>query len=643
MPLSNYEQKSDVEIRKSILIIKGSPKALGALETFLNNRDWVVFSTTDIKDAFSYLVKNKPSFVMVAVDHPNKKVRNLPKLLTQAFPVCVIGYAEASTTQSYGQLMDSGLEYKINPPATGPAVERAVNKFLKNQQNFADATQARAEKFNTQKNLLDSVDNKKSHKPSEMMNFQSPKGLPEYKAGNLISIERKEISPQLNVNADASNTATAEKLASILYKIAESEGDSEDLVAEAIIAVQRDSRTAQQGPAYRPDHSEAKPKESSSSRQGESLLKVSPAPNKQHVLNNPELLNSKTSSNTSSNKGFVPQYHEDDILDESGALKPMDAPVLNFEPKGTKAAIVATGIEEKTANSQTPKKLNEKEDISQSNVLSEAQRNNVAPLLAKNLPLDQTKPESADNNPYNLSLDSKASGRANHSQSVFSRSAEKALAESVNTGDRILINKLEASSNVACIVVESARFSGYLVVAMGKNRKIDQNFILLVKNRMVKFLKEQGEEINEEEGFAIKVREVDFEGWAIEYASFLRKSIHNGDEIAMAFFPFSPVKNELGQSAAAEMGTIKLDDLQGNIQVDFNLYIYLTANNRYVLYTPKGAKLYVQQKDRLSKMGVTHLHIRKSEAQDLSKYRAQNYLNSKILEYQQKNAMRKSS
>ncbi len=607
MPLSEYEQKSAVEIRKSILIIKASPKALGALETFLNNRDWIVFSTTDIKDAFAYLVKNKPSFVMVAVDHPNKKVRNLPKLLTQAFPVCVIGYAEASTTQSYGLLVDSGLKYKVNPPATGPAVERAVNKFVKDQQTLADEAHSRVEKINTQKNLLDNVNIKKSQKPSEMMNFQTPKELSEPKQGNLISLERNE--KRSAPTADPEDAGASEKLASILYQIAETEGDSESLVAEAIIAAQKENRNSQQGPAYRPDHSEAK-----------SLLKASPATNKQEVIKNPELLNSKPSSNTSSNKGFVPQYYEDDILDDSGALKPIDAPILNFEPKATTAAIVATEIDEPIR-----------------------QKNNVAPLLVKNLPLDHTKTDPVDDNHYNLSLDTKAHSSTDSSQSLLSRSAEKALVESVNIGDGKLISKLQASSHVACIVVESARFSGYLVVAMGKNRQIDQNFILLVKNRMVKFLKEQGEEIKEEEGFAIKVREVDFEGWAVEYATFLRKSIHNGDEIAMAFFPFSPVKNELGQSAAAEMGTIKLDDLQGDIQVEFNLYIYLTANDRYVLYTPKGAKLYVQQKDRLSKMGVTHLHIRKSEAQDLSKYRAQNYLNDKILDYQQKNAMRKSS
>ncbi len=111
----------------------------------------------------------------------------------------------------------------------------------------------------------------------------------------------------------------------------------------------------------------------------------------------------------------------------------------------------------------------------------------------------------------------------------------------------------------------------------------------------------------------------------------------------MAFFPFSPIKNELGQSAAAEMGAIKLDDLHGDLEVEFSLYIYLSANNRYVLYTPKGSKFYGNQKDRLAKMGVTHLHIRKSEAQDLSKYRAQNYLNSKISEYEQKKGLARTA
>src|SRR5690606_11189777 len=96
-------------------------------------------SSSSIKEALTFLVQHKPSFVMVAVDHPNNKIRALPRVLAQAFPCCVIGFCESSSTASYKLLVESGIKYKVNPPATGPAVERAVNKFLKDQEAAREA------------------------------------------------------------------------------------------------------------------------------------------------------------------------------------------------------------------------------------------------------------------------------------------------------------------------------------------------------------------------------------------------------------------------------------------------------------------------------------------------------------------------
>lgn len=81
-------------VSKAILIIKSSPKSLLTAEAFLRNRDWVIFSTTNLKEALNFLVEHKPPFVMVSADHTARKVRVLPKILIQAFPVCVISFVE---------------------------------------------------------------------------------------------------------------------------------------------------------------------------------------------------------------------------------------------------------------------------------------------------------------------------------------------------------------------------------------------------------------------------------------------------------------------------------------------------------------------------------------------------------------------
>ncbi len=97
-------------------------------------------------------MQEQPQFVMVAVDHPNRKVRNLPRILIQAFPVCVISYAEESVAASLNLLNTYASEYVCYPPVTGPAVERTVNKYMKDLQVRAANPQSSRAAINAAQN-----------------------------------------------------------------------------------------------------------------------------------------------------------------------------------------------------------------------------------------------------------------------------------------------------------------------------------------------------------------------------------------------------------------------------------------------------------------------------------------------------------
>ena len=74
----------------SVYILKSNPSVLSQAETFLRNRNWIVGSGTNMREALAYIIQKTPQYVILSADHPNKKVKVLPKLLTQAFPVRVI-------------------------------------------------------------------------------------------------------------------------------------------------------------------------------------------------------------------------------------------------------------------------------------------------------------------------------------------------------------------------------------------------------------------------------------------------------------------------------------------------------------------------------------------------------------------------
>lgn len=194
---------------------------------------------------------------------------------------------------------------------------------------------------------------------------------------------------------------------------------------------------------------------------------------------------------------------------------------------------------------------------------------------------------------------------------------------------------IKETSNIACIVVESERFSGYLIAAMGRNRRIDSDFIERIQDRLFKFLREQGEKIEDtESSLHLKIKEVDFEGWALDYAEFLKKSVHNGDEIAMAFFPYAEARTRTGRSAKEDMVSISLREITSDVFLDFNVYLYLLKNDRYVLYTPKGGILYHHQKDKLLQQNIESLHVLRSDLQAVTALKAQSFFNDKVDQFE---------
>lgn len=773
------------ELRKSILIVKSQTKTLSSVETFLKNRDWHIQSTTEIKDALTYIIKHKPSFVMISMDHPNKKVRQMPKLLASAFPVYVIAFSESNTTQAYKNLLDSGCNYRINPPVTGPAVERTINKIIKDKETAEEeakkqnqAARDEIQGANGTGNAVlkgekggdshgsDSISvsgsGKSGHGPAYMGGsghghqqgpaymggsggHQSEQGAaylgnsgtnpdgtpaPIYGAGAEGSgdiVARSGEAPSFNINSaknilremhdgeeahdvdldEAILTSEAEALGggakgggpAILRSsndVAGHHDDEDHSAPDALTATaadhhdetsdgestgggfahgkkkkkgasgpsvlggssaeeetsSRDGGPAKAGAVGGGFAKSGKGKESgpaymggeSSGEGGPGVIIAKGEKSKVHsaVSEGAGMGDHHQSGEGSGSQASGPTFTGDGMIG-----KAHDAPTME---KGK----VPDSIGRKHHNpSAKPEAQYSEEDIGDGGnagptPIVDASRVKPGGAAA---PLNQggksTDSAAAPGAPAKMGgadtikVGSKVSGWQKQ-ENIIVKGAHKALEDSVDIRDGKIEHKVEQASNVACIVVESARFSGYLVAAMGKNHKVDAKFIKVIKDRLYKFLESAGEKVNQDEQMGIKIKQVDFEDWALEYADFLRKSVHEGQEIAMAFFPFAEAKTQVQDSASADMGAVKIEDIQGDQQVDFNVYIYMPTNKKYVLYTPRGSKFYGNQKDRLMTMGVTQLHVKRTELMDVSKYRAQNYLNSKIEEFENKKKASKS-
>jgi|GEM_PF-812044 hypothetical protein len=579
-------------VAKTMLIVKSDQNGLKGVEQFLKNRDWKIVSTHEMKSAIMHLMQMKPAFVLITVDHPNKKMLKFPKMILAAFPTCVMTFAEKSTTTSFKALMDSGVEYKINPPLTGPAIERAVNKFLRDLENAGK-----------QKN-----NPTQAQKDNHSFKVEIKNGSGKSGAGFVNVKAQSGESPQQEPHSDL-----AEKL---LAQLNDDDSESDEGALNHLNSSNSNNPGSQQGPAYRGSafnsksdpgamkssgiaHAGSMNQRPAKAADGKDLQQPGPSTDAEGDLWVP--VSKKAEGSLALNPG---EKNKNDIM--IGRAKGRKDGSYNPDQQDSNDPSSPHFDPSKSSDAQTLNSQNLKKQKYQSRI-----------------PTGVTKIKS--DSIFNQ-------------DSIFVKGVNKTIEETTIVGEGHIESHLEDNTHLACIIVESPKFSGYLVAALGKDKKIDDEFVDLIRVRLMKFLAEAGELVQNDGNMQVKVKRVDFEGWALEYAQFLRKSVHKGDEVAMAFFPFADAQVKVGVSSEASMASVKTSEIEPGKPLEFNLFIYLPTNKKYILYTPKGSVFQENQKDRLIRQGVGEVHIRKDEVEGLSRYKAQNHLNSLIDQYDQSSA-----
>lgn len=220
----------------------------------------------------------------------------------------------------------------------------------------------------------------------------------------------------------------------------------------------------------------------------------------------------------------------------------------------------------------------------------------------------------------------------NNMDTILSKGSAEAMETTIVRGPKAVSSPLRHPSKLSCIFVDSDLFFGYLLLAFAENRNMDEPLVTEIKKKIFAFLRQNGQTVSSEESCNISVQEVDFQEWALAHSDFLKKAYHDGQEVAIAFFP-AQRKSKLELNDILNKYSLSIDELRGDLIVEFDLFIHLPANDRLLLYTPKGNAFYLNQKERLQEKGITSLYISKEASSDLTKYRTQNYLNDKIHEF----------
>lgn len=184
------------------------------------------------------------------------------------------------------------------------------------------------------------------------------------------------------------------------------------------------------------------------------------------------------------------------------------------------------------------------------------------------------------------------------------------------------------ASRVTCFRAHTKNLSGYFVIAYGQNRSVDPAWTARLQDEIRQYVATFEEHPLLEPGLEIEIVEVNFHKWTKEQADFLSYASHQDNEIALAFFR-DTAPMDVRDSAHPGHCEIGIENIRGDAVTDFDIYIYLPQNARFVLYTPRGGTFYESQKRKLISDGIQSVHVNKKSLDEVRRQRSKKFIEEK--------------
>jgi hypothetical protein len=197
---------------------------------------------------------------------------------------------------------------------------------------------------------------------------------------------------------------------------------------------------------------------------------------------------------------------------------------------------------------------------------------------------------------------------------VLARCVVRALEHTVVSSDQSeAILPLKMSSHIDCIPINSARFKGLIVFGTSKNEHAGADFTRSIKNYLIKFMGERGEDLKDEGELELETEQYDFIKIGSEFGDFVTLSEHVGSELGLTYFESTGIFPSLAPANGYNMVEIPLETVEEGKTVGFDAYIHLPKNKKYIRYLQRGSIMESQQKKNLDEHKVRHFYIKNSD------------------------------
>lgn len=231
---------------------------------------------------------------------------------------------------------------------------------------------------------------------------------------------------------------------------------------------------------------------------------------------------------------------------------------------------------------------------------------------------ETTQPKEA------LIVDFKPRSGSKNAESILAQKTFEAIEKSVRPAFENYA-AVERVSKAKIFNIHTPRFRGYLIFVVPMFNEFDRNVVATIRENLEALLKEQNEYLLHFEELNIDLEQVEFLKWAEANAEFFIQTVDHKSELICAYYPYDPSMPKV-QEESNKMATVNIKDLKLNSKTNFNLYIHLPKNNKYVCYMKPGDIITEKHKTKFEKHKMNNLHIKNDEVTRFKEYFVSNQI-----------------
>lgn len=183
--------------------------------------------------------------------------------------------------------------------------------------------------------------------------------------------------------------------------------------------------------------------------------------------------------------------------------------------------------------------------------------------------------------------------------------------------------------SASIMVVGNQNYKGSVLVAIGRGSFDDKVMLKQIEMEFLRQISANGSELatNSIEVFEVLPASTIADGFsAAEFSSVIQA---DDAEVGMAYLSMVPDKPMLIPTYD-NMIQIEVGDLRPDVKIDFDVFLYLPANNKYLRYFKPGGEMSAKQAERLINHQVPGLYLRKEDSEVFKIHAAITSLKNKI-------------